>query len=276
MNAASDKSGPTFHTVKLQDNPCRKIQDLGIEMQWGKPRHTARLYRNLTDHAPAAFNFDNVVIHEEDAPEDFEYQPSLARKTAVGTFYPLAAYILFLYRSRQAGRNIFSTLAELDRLLPEERWLTQEDIKQACLSRYFNPLAAGKSSDLPVNLLAEELEEQGYRVSFITADDSRCLLDIGWQPKAEARIFFTGILEYRATKSGIKCHWMLPGPTGVNQLLRQELEQLCKNPLQCLSPAARKQYLTGLGEKSAKQIDAWPSNPFNTTSTSSAMISSKT
>ena len=197
--------GPTFHTVKSLDNPSRKIQDLGVDMCWGTPRHTARLYRNLTDHAPAAFNFEHVVIHEEDCPEDFEYQPCLARKTAVGMFYPLTAYMLHLYRSQQAGRNIFSVLAELDRLLPEDRWVTQEDIRQFCLScGNIKPLAEGTQSEPPVNILAKDLEDQGYRVEFHTVEDSRCLLDIGWQPKPKARIFFTGILEYLAEnqKSG--------------------------------------------------------------------------
>ena len=243
--------GPTFHTVKSLDNPSRKIQDMGIDMCWGTPRHTARLYHNLSDHASATFNFEHVVIHEEDCPEDFEYQPCLARKTSVGMFYPLTAYMLFLYRSRQAGRNIFSVLAELDRLLPADRWLTLENIKQACASRCFKPVATGAQGDPPVNMLAKDLEDQGYRVEFHTVEDSRCLLDIGWQPKPKARVFFTGILEYLADKSEIRSRWRLPGPTGVNHLLRQKLEELCSNPLEYLGPAAREDYLAGLeGENS--------------------------
>ncbi len=39
--------GPTFHPVKCQSNPNRMIQDLGVEMRWGAPRHVARLYRNV-------------------------------------------------------------------------------------------------------------------------------------------------------------------------------------------------------------------------------------
>jgi hypothetical protein len=127
-----------------------------------------------------------------------------------------------------------------------------EDIKQFCLTRgKFKPLAEGTTAEPPKNILAQELEDQGYRVEFHTVDDSSCLLDIGWQPKPKARIFFTGILEYLADKSEIRSRWRLPGPIGVNHLLRQKLEELCGNPLEYLSPAARKDYLAGLeGEDS--------------------------
>ena len=118
---------PTFHPVKRQSNPNRMSQDLGVEMRWGAPGHVARLYRNVRDHAPYTFTFDHVVIHEEDAPEEFDYQPSVARKTPVGMFYPLSAYMLELYRSCQTDRNIFSALAELDTLRRGRRALGQGD-----------------------------------------------------------------------------------------------------------------------------------------------------
>ena len=62
-------------------------------MQWGRTQHTAWLYRDIRHYAPQIFDFDSVVIHEEDAPGDFDCQPCLARRTALGTFYRLTAYI---------------------------------------------------------------------------------------------------------------------------------------------------------------------------------------
>ncbi len=134
MQAAPPELGPFFAHVKHQSHPSPKLLDLGIQMRWGAPRHSARLYRNLRDHAPYAFGFDDVVIHEEDAIEDFDYQPSYARRTAVGTFYPLSAFIAALYERGRANRDIFTALAELDRLLPAERPVTSRDIVNFCQS----------------------------------------------------------------------------------------------------------------------------------------------
>ena len=72
MQAAPTELGPFFAHVKHQSHPSPKLLDLGIQMRWGAPRHSARLYRNLRDHAPYAFGFEDVVIHEEDAIEDFD------------------------------------------------------------------------------------------------------------------------------------------------------------------------------------------------------------
>ena len=126
MKDAASSHGPVFATDRRQSNPSKKIHDLGIQMKWGTPEHVARLYRNFSDHAPHAFTFDHVVIHEDDVLRAFDYQPSLSRKTAVGTFYPLAAYLLELYLGRDVDRNIFSVLADLDRILPQEQFVTSQ------------------------------------------------------------------------------------------------------------------------------------------------------
>jgi hypothetical protein len=107
MQAAPPELGPFFAHVKRQSHPSPKLLDLGIQMRWGAPRHSARLYRNLRDHAPYAFGFDDVVIHEEDAIEDFDYQPSYARRTAVGTFYP-RLLSLWRYTSAEGPTATFS------------------------------------------------------------------------------------------------------------------------------------------------------------------------
>ncbi len=219
---------------------------------------------NLRDHAPYAFGFEDVVIHEEDAIKDFDYQPSCARRTTVGTFYPLSAFIAALYERRRGNRNIFTALAELDRLLPAERPVTTRYIVNFCQSlSEAKPVPPERQADPPIDLLARNLETRGFRITRRIAQKGGVMLDIGWLPKPGARVFFTRILELRPTGSGIAGQWRLPGPCGVNHLLRREFEQLCKGPGACLSPAGRRHYLADVeplprdGNK-AKHIDVWP------------------
>ena len=270
MQAAPTELGPSFAHVKRQSHPNPKLLDLGIQMRWGAPQHSARLYRNLRDHAPYAFSFEDVVIHEEDAIEDFDYQPSYTRRTAVGTFYPVSAFIAVLYERGRANRHIFAALVELDRLLPAERPVTARDIVNFCQSLgEAKPLPPEHQVNPPTDLLARDLEARGFRITRRIAQEGRVMLDIGWLPnfrwlpKPGARVFFTGILELRPTRSGIAGQWMLPGPCGVNHLLRREFEQLCKGPGACLTPAGRRRCLADVqplprdGNK-AKHIDVWP------------------
>ena len=64
-----------------------------------------------------------------------EYQPYFTRETAIGMFFPLSDYLLALYAEHPVDRNIFSVLAELDRVLPPDRLLTAEDTLHLIHSR---------------------------------------------------------------------------------------------------------------------------------------------
>lgn len=234
--------------MKRQDHPSSKVQDLGIEMTWGKPGHSIRLYRNLRDHAPYAFWFDDVVVHDHDIVGSIEYQDHLARETAVGKFFPLSACLLALYADNRVDRNIFSVLAELDRMLPPDRHVTAEDNFNFCHS-------LGKAAPLPpgppppdpaTGMLATDLEMHGFRLTKDIKFEGRALVGIDWLPKPGGRLFFAGVLEFRPTQNGIVGQWMLPGPSGVNQLLRKEIEKLCEGPSAVLTPAGRRLCLQGI------------------------------
>ena len=217
MHMKSQNLGPAFATIKRQDNPSDKVEGLSLEMQWGSPTHTARLYRNIRDHATDAFQFEDVVIHEDDVIEDIEYQPHLARKTSGGMYYPLCAHLLALYNRKLVNRNLLSVLAELDRLLPPERRVTIADSLNFC--RTLGKETAQASPKPPVipsiGLLSEDLEVQGFRLTGSIPEEGQAKLSIGWLPKPDGRVFFTGILELRPTNGGIVGQWMLPGPCGV-------------------------------------------------------------
>jgi hypothetical protein len=182
----------------------------------------------------------------------------------------VSAFIAVLYERGRANRHIFAALVELDRLLPAERPVTARDIVNFCQSLgEAKPLPPEHQVNPPTDLLARDLEAQGFRITRRIAQEGRVMLDIGWLPnfrwlpKPGARVFFTGILELRPTRSGIAGQWMLPGPCGVNHLLRREFEQLCKGPGACLTPAGRRRCLADVqplprdGNK-AKHIDVWP------------------
>src|ERR1035441_10424998 len=98
MHTPPPSLGPVFACAKRQSHLSAKV-------------------RNLRDHGPYAFRFEDVVVHEDDVLCDTEYQCYLARKTAVGMFVPLSACLLALYDRKQVNRDIFAVLAELDRLL---------------------------------------------------------------------------------------------------------------------------------------------------------------
>jgi len=258
MNAATAKLGPFFTTSEIQPHPGKRVHDLGIVMTWGKPRQEARLYHNLRENAPKAFSFDFVSIHEDDAIEDFDYQPTLARETRYGTFFPLSAYLAKLYELGNVNRNIFSMLAELDNLLPKERLVTAEDDKYSPISSKPKPQAP---ADPPTGLLATELEMQGFRITTVSPENGRVSLEIDWLPKPGGRLFFTGILELRQIPAGISGLWVFPGPCGVNHLLQREFQKLCASPNACLTPAGIKHCFKGVStqtQMSARHVFVWP------------------
>ena len=273
MNPVSSKPGPFFFAEKPQDHPGSKVHDLGIVMKWGTPAHVARLYRKLSPSAAEVFTFDHVLIHEDDAPGEFDYQPSLACNTRVGTFYPLSAYLLYLYISGEVERNIFSVLVELDQVLPREWPFVIQAGNIKALPRMYR------------KLLAENLETQRFCIARRIPEEGRVLLDIGWLTRPEGwlstpegRAFFTGILELRLTKEGFAGQWMLPGQCGINHLLRREFEQLCPRPGDCLSRKGRVQFTAGLNgplerQMDAKHVNEWPEQSFQ--SMFDAMSSSK-
>lgn len=246
MQTASPDLGPSFTRVKPQPHPGRKVHDLGIAMQWGRPRQTARLYRNIRNHAPQIFDFECVVIHEEDARGDFYYQAYQARETNVGMFYPLTAYMVSQYNIMAMSRNIFAALAELDRLLPPERHVTEKEVALYCRSLgKAKPLPPEPRAEPPTGLLTENLEAQGFRLTCHVPSEGRVNVGISWLARPGGHWFFTGAVEMRPTEGGLTGHWRLPGPCGVNRLLRREFEQKCEGLVACLSPAGRRCCLAG-------------------------------
>jgi len=247
MKAASPDLGPFFSPAKPQPHPGRRVHDLGIQMQWGRPQHTARLYRNIRDWAPQIFDFDCVVIHEDDARGSFEYQALMARKTRVGTFYPLTAYMQAQYAGRAMSRNIFAALAELDPLMPPERHVTEMEILDLCRTLgKAKPRPPEPQPESPTGLLAENLEVRGFRLDGSVTCDGRVTLNISWFSRPGGHPCFVGILELRPTEGGIAGRWRLPGPRGVNHLLRREFEQMCDGLVACLSPEGHRRCLAGI------------------------------
>ncbi|MGA2659368.1 MAG: hypothetical protein ABSH34_17830 [Verrucomicrobiota bacterium] len=170
-------------------------------------------------------------------------------------------------RTARLYRNIFDALADLERLLPPERHVTEEDIANLCRTLgKAKPSPPEPRADPPTGVLAKDLEAQGCRVTNYQLMLVRALLNIDWLPRPGGHQFFTGILEIRPTEDGVAGQWMLPGPCGVNHLLRREFEKLCAGPGTCLTPEGRRQCLAGIkplrGRNPATQISAWPTNPF--------------
>ena len=238
--------GPVFTAVRRQLHPSRWVHDLGLQMRWGAPPQTARLYRNCWDCIPYTFNFNHVVIHEDDALYDFSCQEHQARQTAVGMFYPLTAYLVELYRRGQADRDLFSALAEVDRALPADRRSTLEDTMHMVRT-----LGKGKSLPAPppppdpaTGLLVPKAEERGFRLTEWLSEGGALMLNIAWLPRPGGRLFFTGILELHVTRSGFHGRWRPPGPCGVNELLRTEFDQKCDSLGDCLTPKGLVQCVT--------------------------------
>ena len=265
MHTPPPSLGPVFACAKRQSHPSPKVHDLGIEMAWGKPQHTGRLYRNLRDHAPYAFRFEDVVVHEDDVLCDTEYQCYLARKTAVGTFVPLSAYLLTLYDRKQVNRDIFAMLAELDRLLPPDRMVTTKGLLDLCHSLgKAEPLPPEPPVDPQTGILAKDLETKGFRLTTFVQEGSRALLSISWLPKPGRRLFFAGILDLRRTQVGIVGQWMLPGSCGVPRLLHAEFAQLWADPSACLTPEGLKHCLLEVdpqARQAVEQSSAWSTRP---------------
>lgn len=267
--------GPVFEPMPCQSHPARKVLDLGIQMKWGQPTHTNRIYRNIRDHAPAAFRFEDALVHEEDIVCGVDYQPTQFRKTPVGTFVSLSAVIAALYENKLVDRSIFEVLADVDRVFPPDQPVVGAS-------------NGGEDADLSMQdfvprtgMLAEELEAKGFRVTGILKRKDRMLLCICWLTRPGGRLIFAGVIEIRPTEDGIKSQWMLPGPCGVPRLLRPEFEHLCEG-LACLSSKGIKQCLEGVTpnpqtRKPAKHISSTtnpphppaPANPVKLTSSPS-------
>lgn len=225
--------GPVFGSIKRQEAPYRNITDLGILMSWGHPkkRHQSCLYWNGKEKHRKN-SFEQVLLHEEDAPESFSYQSSDACKTAVGMFYPLTAYLREIYIRGEVNRNLFQALTELDPLLPVAS-------KQ--------PRHTGR--------LSSELEIGGFYVTTFLKLPDRVMLDVGWKAQKGNLTYFTGILEVKPFLHGFSSQWRLPGPFGVNHLLMSEFSTLCPNPADCLNPEFQQQVFDGIPPtKPAKHV----------------------
>ena len=218
MNTALEL-GPVFAAVKRQSPPDRMITDLGITMSWGNPmkRHQARLYWNAREHAPKSCAFEQVVLHEEDCPDVFAYQPSLARKTPIGTFYPLTAYLRHLYILGDVNRDVFQALAELGRLLPK-----------SSVTRHTGRLHA-------------DLEIGGFNITSVIQEADRVMVCVNWMDGEGRHSFFVGIMELKPTTQDPSGQWILPGQVGVNHLLMARFEKVCDCLSDCLTPEFRQQ-----------------------------------
>ena len=103
------------------------------------------------------------------------------RRTTVGTFYPLSAFIVALYERRRANRNIFTALAEPDRLLPAERPVTTRDIVNFCQSLCeAKPLPPERQAD-PHRPVSQEPDRSLRRI-FIAGFFAKCCSDSGAHP----------------------------------------------------------------------------------------------
>lgn len=255
--------GPSFTRVKPQRHPNPKVQDIGVQMRLGSPQHSHRIFRNIRDHAPYAFWFDDVVVLETELLCDLNYPAHLSRNTATGTFVPLSAYLAALYADGVVNRDIFTVLTELNDLLPPDRLVTTKDLLHFCKNLgKATPLPPEPPVEPPAGILVQSLEERGFRLTELIKEQKRSLLSISWLPESTGRRFFVGILELRPTRQGtVVGKWTLPGPCGVPQLLRHEFEQMSQGPGTILTPAGQQHCLKGVGPVGsrirAKQSSAW-------------------
>ena len=189
----------------------------------------------------------------------------MARKTAVGTFVPLSAYLLTLYDRKQVNRDIFAVLAELDRLLPSDRLVTTKDQLNFCSSLgKAEPLPPEPPVDPQTGILAKDLETKGFRLTTFVQEGDRALLSISWLPKPGRRLFFAGILDLRRTQVGIVGQWMLPGACGMHRLLHAEFAQLWAGPSANLTPKGLKHCLLEVdpqARQAVEQSSAWSTRP---------------
>ena len=245
--------GPTFYTVKRQSHPSPDVHDLGVEMKWGKPQHTNRIYGII--HADGPYSFDNALVHEDDVQPNVEYQSRLARKTKVGMFIPLTSHLAALYDFKFVTRDIMLVLAEVDAFLPTGLGI-------ANIPRHAGK-AGHQSQEAQTGMLSTDLEIDGYRLTDLLEEEHRAMLNISWLSKPGGRRFFVGVIEMRPTADGITAKWMLPGPCGVNSLLRREFGKRCQGLDSCLTAAGQKHCLAGIkpsAGKTAKHIRTWQVN----------------
>ena len=249
--------GPAFATVKCQSHPSPKVHDIGVEMRWGTPRHTNRIYWAALANAPynhrPRYRFEDALVHEDDVPDNVEYQAHLARKTPVGLFIPLTAHLAGLYDFQLVNRDILVVLTEADAVLPT--YLAVKAGHQAQFEPAVEP---------PTGMLSADLEIAGFRLTDLVQNEDRVMLNISWQPlPGGRRFYFVGVIEMRLTAEGITAKWMLPGPCGVNRMLREQFDQRCNGLKACLTAEGRKHCLAGIKPgpvKPAKHVDAWQVN----------------
>ena len=184
------------------------------------------------------FRSNRIVLHEDDSPDEFYYQAYFARQTKVGMFYPLTACLLAMYASGSVDRNIFTTLAELNIVLPKERPVTALDYRFC--PEASKPKTPEVRADPKTGFFAHELEVQGFRLTSHLQYDGRQSVQIGWLPKPGARVFFAGAADLRQKVGGVVAEWGSQGEVGVNRLLQYEFERLCEDLKTCLTPAGHR------------------------------------
>jgi hypothetical protein len=223
MNTTSEVTiGPFFTPDYCTQVVGSRAVPLNLSMEWSSPDRAKRipLFRNYSPFAPDRIRLEQIVFRHLDLPSDLECQEDQVVCEAGGTFLPLGALLLKLYRDRRISRSIFQVLNDL-----------------AAVVRLHNPVTNPITS---LGLLVPKAEARGFRLNSVFHDSGVIHAQVGWQADGCLTRFHVGMAVFQATTHGESNpgKWVAPAEAGVCQILSDELLRLeFRTPFELFSAA---------------------------------------
>ena len=186
------------------------IAPLGFAIEWASPVGARRilLFRHSPAHAPNRLRLENLVVAANQLPFDVECPEYQRVGTRKKIFVPLESLLLSLYRTHDVARPVCDLLREL----------------ASCVQLH----STVTSPILTTGLLANAIEERGFRLNTLVPSSCQLIADIAWNPPGADHRFHVCLCAFGASQEDGE--WMKPGLIGVSQLLSDELRQIIQGP----------------------------------------------
>ena len=202
--------GPFFTAGQPSPQVNAQISALRLAMEWSNSNHATSipLFRSILPYAPDRTRLEHILFRTSDLPCDIECLLYQAIDTPEGTFIPLDALLLALYRNSLISRTIFQLLNELAAVVPLRNSVT-------------SPISTK-------GLLSTEAEARGFRLNAAFEEAGLIYAQIGWEAECSPTRFHVCAAVFRSKPnlSLDEGKWIAQQDVGASQILSDELHRL--------------------------------------------------
>lgn len=182
------------------------ITSLNVCVEWAGAHSAERLpLFQAHPNGTAKVRLHHIVVRADQIPCDVVCPEHQILEAPGGTYLPLEAVLVALYRKHAVLRNIREVLRELGEFVSLQNSIRDHVAKDG--------------------LLLPTLEKSGFRIVNVLREGDEVLAEIGWSPTGSSNIFHTANCMFKVQAGAVTedCWIKSVGETGVAGLLAQEL-----------------------------------------------------